>query len=233
MRLWTSFHLKISTAKFLPPWPSCDASPCRSWHWPSVLIVHCYPNLRVRVTLAHQYHALIENGNVVSRGLPFLRGGKGRRKQVELMILRENDMIVDEWRWINCRKACGKMMLKCGQIVDKIVENDQCEQESNLWKRMYIIIMTSFMPQTLLIEDPGPHSHFKSVNYRRLTEPRNLLCPSLTEVSPGPSGLTSLVKAEYLGHFFGRFHLEFDLIKVMLTAFLGFCYLMLEAFKPT
>ena len=50
----------------------------------------------MRVTLADQYHALIENGNVVSRGLPFLRGGKGRRKQVELMILRENDMIVDE-----------------------------------------------------------------------------------------------------------------------------------------
>lgn len=42
--------------------------------------------------------------------------------------------------------------------------------------------MTSFMPETLLIEDPGPHSHFKSVNYRRLTEPRNLLCPSLTEM---------------------------------------------------
>ena len=41
--------------------------------------------------------------------------------------------------------------------------------------------------------------NFKSENYRRLTGPRNLLCPSLTEVSRGPSTLTSLVKAEYLG----------------------------------
>ena len=41
--------------------------------------------------------------------------------------------------------------------------------------------------------------NFESVNYRRLTGPRNLLCPSLTEVSRGPSGLTSLVKAECLG----------------------------------